>query len=235
MAAVEQLQTDSELPVTGLVDEATSRALQAKLDEVAAQQATQIVQLQTILTLTGHWTGPIDGVWTPELTQALKDFQTALGVEPTGAVDAATIAAFQQALAALQGGTPPTTAPPTTATAAEDTVLVADSALGQILTAADGMTVYLFVPDDQGDPTCTDACAQTWPPLTVDDGAEVTGGDGVDATLLDTVEHPTGTQVTYNGWPLYLFSSDTAPGDTNGQGQGGNWFVIDPAGDAIEG
>ena len=83
----------------------------------AAQQATQVVQLQTILTLTGHWTGPIDGVWTPELTQALKDFQTALGVEPTGSVDAATIAAFQQALAALKGGTPPpTTTPPTETT-----------------------------------------------------------------------------------------------------------------------
>ena len=35
VAAVEQLQTDSGLPVTGLVDEATSRALQSKLDESA--------------------------------------------------------------------------------------------------------------------------------------------------------------------------------------------------------
>ena len=30
-------------------------------------------------------------MWTPALTEALKDFQTALGVEPTGTVDAATM------------------------------------------------------------------------------------------------------------------------------------------------
>ena len=106
--------------MTGFVDEATARALQDKLDAVGQQQATQIVALQTILTLTGFWDGPIDGQWTDELTQSLVAFQTALGVEPTGEVDAATIAAFQQARAALGAAitstTPaPTTAPPTTA------------------------------------------------------------------------------------------------------------------------
>jgi murein L,D-transpeptidase YcbB/YkuD len=102
VAAVEQLQTDAGLPVTGLVDEATSRALKSKLDEIGEQQSMQIVALQTILTLTGFWDGPTDGQWTPELTQALMEFQTALGVEPSGVVDAATLAAFQQALADLE-------------------------------------------------------------------------------------------------------------------------------------
>jgi predicted lipoprotein with Yx(FWY)xxD motif len=246
--AVEQLQTDSELPVTGFVDEATARALQEKLAAVGQQQTNQTVMLQTILSLVGFWDGPIDGVWTDELTQALKDFQTHLGVEPTGVVDAATIAAFQQALANLESGSTPTTslpatvaptAPPTATTAApapaEATVIVADSALGQILTAGNGMTVYLFTPDAQGAPTCTSACAQAWPPLTVADAGQVTGGDGVDASLLGTVDHPgKGTQVTYNGWPLYVFSGDSAPGDTNGQGQGDIWYVLDPTGNAIQ-
>ena len=86
VAAVEQLQTDSGLPVTGFVDEATARALQDKLDAVGgrAQEATQTAALQTILTLTGFWDGPIDGQWTDALTQALMAMQTALGVEPTG-------------------------------------------------------------------------------------------------------------------------------------------------------
>ena len=71
--------------------------------------------------------------------------------------------------------------------------------------------------------------------MTVDDPSQVTGGDGVDASLLGTVAHPgAGTQVTYNGWPLYLFSGDSDPGDTNGQGQGGVWFVLDPTGNAID-
>ena len=113
--------------------------------------------------------------------------------------------------------------------------MVADSALGQIVTAGDGRTVYLFEPDAQGEPTCTDACADAWPPLTVDDAAAVVAGDGIDESLLGTVDHPEGTQVTYNGWPLYFFSGDAAPGDTNGQGQGGVWFVVAPDGKLIEG
>jgi predicted lipoprotein with Yx(FWY)xxD motif len=59
------------------------------------------------------------------------------------------------------------------------------------------MTLYLFMPDAQGSPTCTDLCAQGWPPLTVDDARQLTGGDGVDGSLLGTTEHPSaGTQVT---------------------------------------
>ena len=248
VAAVEQLQTDSGLRVTGLVDEATSVALQEKLAAAGQEQARQTVVLQTILSLVGFWDGPIDGVWTDELTSALKDFQTELDVAPTGVVDAATIAAFQLALASLSTGSPPATtiapnptvaptAPPTPTTIAPDdgeaAIVVADSDLGQILTAANGMTIYLFEPDAHGPPTCTDSCAETWPPLTVDDASQVVGGDGVDASLLGTVEHAAGTQITYNGWPLYFFSGDSVPGDTKGQGQGDVWFVLDPTGSAI--
>ena len=131
--AVKQLQTDSGLPVTGLVDQATAKALDDKLaalgQQAAEQAMTQTAALQTVLKLTGHWTGPIDGSWTPELTDALKAFQTALGVEPTGAVDAATLAAFQTALAALKAAvtsttttSPPTTAPPTTTARTTSTI-----------------------------------------------------------------------------------------------------------------
>ena len=79
--------------------------------------------MQTVLKLTGYWTGPIDGNWTQELTDALKKFQTALGVPPTGAVDAATLAAFEQALAHVKTlvTTTTTSAPPTTTTIAEAT------------------------------------------------------------------------------------------------------------------
>lgn len=98
-AAVQKLQTDSGLPATGFVDEATARALQDKLKAAGQQDIAQTAQLQTILTATGFWTASIDGQWTDDLTQALTKFQTSLGVEPTGEVDAATVAAFEQALA----------------------------------------------------------------------------------------------------------------------------------------
>ncbi len=121
VGAVQQLQKDSGLRVTGFVDEATARALQDKLAAVgqaeATQTATQTAALQTALKLAGYWDGPVDGQWTDALTQALLAMQTTLGVEPTGQVDAATVAAFQQALAALP--TTVTSAATATATVTE--------------------------------------------------------------------------------------------------------------------
>ena len=35
-------------------------------------------------------------------------------------------------------------------------------------------------------------------------------------------------QVAYNGWPLYYYEPDNAPGDTTGHEVGGVWFVIAP-------
>src|SRR5262249_14880348 len=62
--AVETLQKDAGLPVTGLVDQATSAALDAKVAEVegqaAAAQSAQTVAVQTTLQLAGYWNGPLD-------------------------------------------------------------------------------------------------------------------------------------------------------------------------------
>lgn len=119
--AVEQLQKDNDLTVTGLVDSATAAALDAAVREVGGEAATQAVAdtaaLQSTLKLAGYWTGPVDGQWTPELTEALKAFQADLGVEPTGAVDAATLSALEKAIAQAQSPpTPTTTATPTPTT-----------------------------------------------------------------------------------------------------------------------
>ena len=88
------------------MDKATAEALEADLEALGGAAAQDTVAttaaLQQTLKLTGFWDGPVDGVWTPELTEALKEFQTALGVEPTGTVDAATITAFQAAIAERQ-------------------------------------------------------------------------------------------------------------------------------------
>ena len=85
---VKRLQADSDLPETGFVDRATAEALDellAGLDlQTVAADLTHTAVVQTVLTLTGFWHGPIDGVWTDELTAALQDFQIAVGVEPTG-------------------------------------------------------------------------------------------------------------------------------------------------------
>jgi len=106
VAAVENLQASHGLPVTGTVDKATAAALQEELLAIggaAAQESlATTAAVQQTLSLAGFWDGPVDGVWSPELTEALQAFQVELGVEPTGDVDAATIAAFQKALTDLQ-------------------------------------------------------------------------------------------------------------------------------------
>ncbi|HUE98678.1 MAG TPA: hypothetical protein VMN99_05450 [Anaerolineales bacterium] len=106
---------------------------------------------------------------------------------------------------------------------------------GSALVDGGGRSLYLFTNDTQnsGASTCMDDCLVEWPPLLSD--GEAVAGAGVDAALLGTITRDDGTtQVTYNGWPLYYFVDDTAPGDTNGQGLGSVWFLVSPTGEAIE-
>jgi murein L,D-transpeptidase YcbB/YkuD len=113
VAAVQSLQDSNGLPATGTMDKASEAALRAQLEAAGGLAASEAMvstaALQQTLALAGFWDGPVDGQWTDELTVALQEFQTELGVEPTGTVDAATVAAFQAALTAAQQ--PPTPSP----------------------------------------------------------------------------------------------------------------------------
>jgi predicted lipoprotein with Yx(FWY)xxD motif len=103
--------------------------------------------------------------------------------------------------------------------------------LGQFLTDANGMTLYMFTKDNAGDSTCYDSCATNWPPLTVQSAQNLVAGNGVTGTLATVTRTDGSLQVTYNGWPLYYFAKDSAPGDTNGQGLLNAWFVAPLSGD----
>jgi secreted repeat protein with Y-X4-D motif len=87
-----------------------------------------------------------------------------------------------------------------------------------------GLTLYQLDTDSATVVTCESQCAATWPPLIVK-GAPVAGA-GIDATLLSTVNGANGKQVTYAGHPLYTFSGDQGPGQVNGFGSGGVWWVL---------
>lgn len=117
VASVEALQKANGLPVTGTVDKATAQALQVELLALggAASQESLVATaaVQQSLKLVGLWPGAVDGVWTPELTDALVAFQTALGVEPTGTVNAATISAFEKAIAEFKQPEPEASPAPT--------------------------------------------------------------------------------------------------------------------------
>ena len=103
-------------------------------------------------------------------------------------------------------------------------------ALGEYLVDGSGNTLYLFVPDGQGDSQCYEQCEDNWPIV----GPIAAVGAGLDESLIGTIERTTGdTQATYNSWPLYYFIGDAAAGDTNGQGVNDVWYVLGADGQAI--
>jgi predicted lipoprotein with Yx(FWY)xxD motif len=95
---------------------------------------------------------------------------------------------------------------------------------GTILVDSSGMTLYRLSGESAGKFICTSqACLAVWHPLKAGSGAPSGSGS------LGTVKRPDGSeQVTYQGGPLYTFASDTAPGQTKGQGikDVGTWGVV---------
>ena len=89
-----------------------------------------------------------------------------------------------------------------------------------MVTAQNGMTLYVFDKDKGSRSTCYDKCAENWPPYigTADDKLPA---------KWKLVERTDGTtQWTYNGKPVYFYKEDLAEGDANGDGKGGVWHVI---------
>jgi predicted lipoprotein with Yx(FWY)xxD motif len=126
-------------------------------------------------------------------------------------------------------------AAPKTANGQSATIGVANESLGNVLVDARGRTLYQFQRDSGTKSTCSGACAIDWPPLRAT--GKPTVGSGANRSLVATNARLDGTtQVTYNGHPVYVFSGDQEPGDTNGQGVnafGGLWYALSPAGDPV--
>lgn len=112
---------------------------------------------------------------------------------------------------------------------------VAESELGEIVVDGEGRTVYMFDNDTQGGgaSTCEGQCAQNWPAVTTDGDAPTVDGITGEVGTITGVDGA--AQVTLNGWPLYYFAGDTAPGDVAGQGVNDVWWVLSPAGERMTG
>jgi predicted lipoprotein with Yx(FWY)xxD motif len=109
--------------------------------------------------------------------------------------------------------------------------VVTNAKLGkQIIVAASGKTVYLYMPDGTSTTSKVPAALKAaWPPVTVSGGA--TAGAALDKAKIAVQSQPDGTkQVAYNGHLLYTFQGDAGPGTASGEGLGGIWFVLSPAG-----
>jgi predicted lipoprotein with Yx(FWY)xxD motif len=145
---------------------------------------------------------------------------------------AATLALTAAGCSSGSGGSAGSVVPKATG----DAVSAQPTSLGTILVNGKGRTVYDFANDKTSASTCTDAaCAANWPfvPAPASLPASLPGVTGA----LGTTTRPDGArQLTVAEHPVYTFAGDSAPGQTNGQGQilnGGLWTVVSPAGVAI--
>lgn len=92
--------------------------------------------------------------------------------------------------------------------------------LGQYLADPKGMTLYTFKNDTPGVSNCTDSCLQNWPPYLESNTINNLPQD------IGTIKRVDGTtQFTWKGLPLYYFSGDKNPGDTNGEEIVELWYV----------
>ena len=105
---------------------------------------------------------------------------------------------------------------------------------GQVLVDSECRTLYAFTQDADGEPTCVDDCAVNWPPLFTPDESVPPLADELDPSQFSVVEHAEGPMLKFGDWPLYYFAADAAPGDTNGQGVGGFWWMVAADGTLLE-
>jgi predicted lipoprotein with Yx(FWY)xxD motif len=99
------------------------------------------------------------------------------------------------------------------------------AALGSYLTDDSGFSLYYSKDDTAGTSACSGDCLQTWPGV-MTSAAPITGDPSIKGKVGWINQPDGGMQVTYNGMPLYYYSKDNIPGDANGQGAGGKWFVM---------
>jgi len=92
------------------------------------------------------------------------------------------------------------------------------------LTDDNGMTLYYFTLDTNGQSACYGGCADAWP---VFYAASVTVSDPLKASDFDTITRTDGSkQTTYKGWPLYYWAQDKAAGDMTGEGVHKVWYIL---------
>ena len=132
------------------------------------------------------------------------------------------------------GGSEETTSKPASSTSSEGAPITVGTAsgVGKVLVDSNGLTLYYFEKDQNGESACYGPCEKGWPPLTTEGAPQA--GEGAMASKLGTTKRKDGTvQVTYNNWPLYTFVEDKKPGEDNGTDSkafGATWYPLHPNG-----
>jgi len=155
---------------------------------------------------------------------------------PAGFAAAALIVAACGSSTTSSSGGSATSSAPTAAASSQSgssssTVKTTTIGGATVLTNAQGMTLYWFVPDTSTKSNCNGSCAHYWPPVK----GPVTAGAGVTGKLGTITRSDGSMQATYNGHPLYTYLADTAAGQNKGNGinaSGGVWHEVTVTGGA---
>ncbi|HEX6277808.1 MAG TPA: hypothetical protein VFZ53_32420 [Polyangiaceae bacterium] len=112
-----------------------------------------------------------------------------------------------------------------------DITVVANGFVGNYLADGAGRALYVFGADRPGDceyepvSNCFADCALSWP---IFDARSRRLGPGLDDAAFGTIARSDGVrQTTYQGWPLYYYRKDAAPGDVFGQAVGKIWHLAE--------
>jgi predicted lipoprotein with Yx(FWY)xxD motif len=118
----------------------------------------------------------------------------------------------------------------TTPRAAAQLQSVSSKPYTKILGNAKHFSLYLLSTESGAKLHCTGACVTVWPPFLVKSSVrKVTVGTGVTGKIGFVKRSATTKQVTFNGYPVYRFSGDSAAAQTNGEGvaaDGGIWYLV---------
>ena len=197
----------------GFKEVRTRAGIAAGLIEVAAF---------AVLALAAIAAGPVrraGGPATPD-ARILARVQAAVSmvIPAVGAVSVAALTLLGVAVANAGGA-------PAAAADAGATLKTATISGINVLTNANGLTLYWFAPDTPATSKCTGSCTAYWPPVT----GQPKAGPGVTGKL-GTIKRPGGgLQATYDGHPLYTYIGDSGPGQAGGNNlnlNGGLWFEV---------
>ncbi|QBD81849.1 hypothetical protein EPA93_40100 [Ktedonosporobacter rubrisoli] len=98
-----------------------------------------------------------------------------------------------------------------------------DGTTQNVLATGDGKILYTRSSDPAPNSSCMGACAKTWPPL-LSNGPLISSMPlPAKLTIHKTVN---GSQVDYDGHPLYTYAGDTNMQQAKGQGLGNVWYVV---------
>ncbi|MCM5558532.1 hypothetical protein [Pleomorphomonas sp. JP5] len=122
-------------------------------------------------------------------------------------------------VSALLAGLATATVPAFAEDYASGAIKTMDTAKGEVLTDAKGMSLYTFDKDAAGVSNCYGDCAVKWPPVTAAAGAMA------DDEFSLVTRKDGSQQWAFKGMPLYLWQGDKKPGDVSGDGVGGVWHL----------